>query len=33
VAQLADPGALDLLHDTQHDAVIAEAAWRAIAAA
>lgn len=32
VAQLADPGALDLLHDTQHDAVIAEAAWRAIAA-
>jgi AcrR family transcriptional regulator len=32
VAQLADPGALDLLHETHHDAVIAEAAWRAIAA-
>lgn len=31
VAQLADPGALDLLHDVQHDAVIAEAAWRAVA--
>jgi AcrR family transcriptional regulator len=31
VAQLAEPGALDLLHATQHDAVIAEAAWAALA--
>jgi hypothetical protein len=31
VAQLAQPAALDLLDDTQHDAVIADAAWAAVA--
>jgi AcrR family transcriptional regulator len=31
VARLADPGALDLLHEPQHDIVIAEAAWAALA--
>ncbi len=31
VAQLAQPGALNLLHDTAHDAVIADAAWAALA--
>lgn len=30
VSQAAAPGALDLLHDTQHDELIREAAWRAI---
>jgi AcrR family transcriptional regulator len=30
VAQLAQPGALDLLHDTEHDAVIADAACAAL---
>lgn len=31
VAQLAVGGALDLLHDPQHDAIIAAAAWAALA--
>ena len=31
VAEGSDPGALDLLHETQHDAIIADAAWNAIA--
>jgi AcrR family transcriptional regulator len=31
VARLADPGALDLPHEPQHDAVIAEASWAALA--
>ena len=30
VSQAAAPGALDLIHDTQHDQLIQEAAWRAI---
>lgn len=32
VAEGADPGALDLLHEPQHDSIIADAAWRAVAA-
>jgi AcrR family transcriptional regulator len=31
VSQLADPGALDLLHETRHDRVVADAAWAAVA--
>jgi AcrR family transcriptional regulator len=31
VARLADPGALDLPHEPQHDAVIAAASWAALA--
>ena len=31
VSQLAQPGALDLLHDTRHDRVIIDAAWAAVA--
>jgi AcrR family transcriptional regulator len=31
VSQLAQPGALDLLHDTRHDQTIGDAAWAAIA--
>lgn len=31
VSQLAQPGALDLLHETRHDQVIRESAWAAIA--
>ncbi|MBC8162212.1 MAG: TetR/AcrR family transcriptional regulator [Roseiflexaceae bacterium] len=32
VSQLAQPGALDLLHDRQHDLVISDAAWAALRA-
>ena len=32
VSQLAQPGALDLLHDHQHDQVISDAAWAALRA-
>ncbi len=31
VSRLAPPGALDLLHDTRHDEVVAAAAWAALA--
>jgi AcrR family transcriptional regulator len=31
VSQLAEPGALDLLHDRHHDRVIEDAAWAAVA--
>jgi len=30
VAEGSDPGALDLIHETQHDVIIADAAWHAI---
>jgi AcrR family transcriptional regulator len=31
VSQLAEPGALDLLHDTRHDSIVEDAAWAAVA--
>ena len=31
VSQFAQPGALDLLHDTRHDQTIGDAAWAAVA--